>query len=1135
MLLDTLVHTISDNAGDLLASIQAGETIPNLGLRRSARLPVLVAMYRQLRRSILLLADRVDRALTLADELALWAPQAPRRFFPEPNPLFYEQAPWGASTRRDRLSVLTNLAALHIPGSTSPEAPPIIIVPARALMARTMPRRDFLKATRYLKTGQVIPPETLARNLVMLGFEPVNTVIATGQFARRGGIFDLWPHAEPQPLRLEFFGDEIDTLRRFDPATQRTAGNQDRLLVSPAREYLTPTQAELPVSPEEISEFHIPLLHPSPASILDYLPRNALVFIDDWEILRDTINEIEGKAVNLRSDYLEEGILPDDFPLPYLTWTEIQDSLTTHQTLELGPATTPDKSDLAQKFTSGPRFGGRLKPLMDHLSDLRVKGESFVVVSRQSARLNELWLEQFPNPNPLAPAPAFIDGSLTEGWVFTPSQLPQAASLHLLTDGEIFGWRRPEPRKRYRGPAEPPEAPYADLQVGDWVVHVDYGIGRFLGLVNRSVDGVEREYLAVEYAQGDQLFVPVHQADRLSRYVGPDSRIPSPSRLGGVEWRNAKRRVKEAVQEVAEDLLDLYAQRQVVKGHAFGRDTPWQQELEASFPYIETEDQLRVLAEVKQDMESPRPMDRLICGDVGYGKTEVALRAAFKAVMDGKQVAVLVPTTVLAQQHFNTFRERLAPFPVEVEMLSRFRTPQQQREILFRLAMGSIDIIIGTHRLLQEDVVFKDLGLLVIDEEQRFGVTHKEYLKKKRTEVDVLTMTATPIPRTLYMALTGARDISTIETPPEERLPIITHVGPYSKRLIRQAILRELDRGGQVFFVHNRVQTIAAMRNHLKKLVPEARITIAHGQMPEEELSKRMEQFTAGEIDVLLSTSIIESGLDIPNANTLIVDRADTFGLAQLYQLRGRVGRGAQRAYTYFFKHRRRSPTLEGRQRLETIAENTQLGAGFSIAMRDLEIRGTGDILGTRQHGHIAAVGFHLYTHLLAESVAHLRSERRLPAEPFGPARDVIRPLINVELPLDIGIPPDYVSDKNMRLRLYRRIADLRASSEIDALAEEFRDRFGPLPAQVENLLYQLKIKLFAQKAGLAAVSAEGDQIALRFRGGDAPADLPNLGSRVRLGRTALWFPYAGQPDWRDELVDILLELQEHTEKNLAR
>jgi transcription-repair coupling factor (superfamily II helicase) len=655
---------------------------------------------------------------------------------------------------------------------------------------------------------------------------------------------------------------------------------------------------------------------------------------------------------------------------------------------------------------------------------------------------------------------------------------------------------------------------------------VDYGIGRFLGLVNRVVEGVEREYLAVEYAQGDQLFVPVHQADRLSRYVGPDGREPALSRLGGTEWRNTKSRVKEAVEEVAEDLLELYAQRQVVKGHAFSPDTPWQKELEASFPYMETEDQLRVLAEVKQDMETPRPMDRLICGDVGYGKTEIALRAAFKAVMDGQQVALLVPTTVLAQQHYNTFRERLAAFPVEVEMLSRFRTPQQQREILERLALGGIDIVIGTHRLLQEDVEFEDLGLLIIDEEQRFGVTHKEYLKKKRTEVDVLTLTATPIPRTLYMTLTGVRDISTIETPPEERLPIITHVGPYSKRLVRQAILRELDRGGQVFFVHNRVQTIGGMHNHLELLVPEARITIAHGQMPEEELSKRMDQFTNGEIDLLLSTSIIESGLDIPNANTLIVDRADTFGLAQLYQLRGRVGRGAQRAYAYFFKHRRRSPTLEGGQRLETLAENTQLGAGFSIAMRDLEIRGAGDILGTRQHGHIAAVGFHLYTRLLADSVSHLRSERGLPSEPFGPGRDPVRPLINVDLPMDIGIPSDYVPDKNMRLRLYRRIADLRSLAEVEALADEFRDRFGPLPEQVNNLLYQLKIKLLAEKAGLSSVSAENKQIALRFRGGETPADLSGMGGDVRVGKTALWFPYSVKENWEEELEAILQSLE---------
>src|SRR5512136_88449 len=480
--------------------------------------------------------------------------------------------------------------------------------------------------------------------------------------------------------------------------------------------------------------------------------------------------------------------------------------------------------------------------------------------------------------------------------------------------------------------------------------------------------------------------------------------------------------------------------------------------------------------------------------------------------MDGKQVAILVPTTVLAQQHYHTFCQRLSPFPVEVEMLSRFRTPQQQKDILERLKIGKVDIIIGTHRLIQGDVAFKDLGLLIIDEEQRFGVTHKETLKKMRTEVDVLTLTATPIPRTLYMTLTGVRDISTINTPPEERLPIVTHVGPYSQRLVRQAILRELELGGQVFFVHNRVQTIGAMRLHLEKLVPEARLGVAHGQMPEQELSKRMEQFSGGEVDVLLSTSIIESGLDIPNANTLIVDRADTFGLAQLYQLRGRVGRGAQRAYAYFFRHKKITPTLEGRQRLETIAENTQLGAGYSIAMRDLEIRGTGDILGKRQHGHIAAVGFHLYTALLAEAVRRMRSGKPIPSltETFGEETTAPGLPISVDLPIPASLPASYIPDRQTRTRLYRRLADLHTEDEVDALSEEFLDRFGALPQEATNLLYQLKVKLLADKAGLISISGEAGQIVLRFPplpDGESSRALPELGNNIRSGKNAIWIP----------------------------
>jgi transcription-repair coupling factor (superfamily II helicase) len=1132
-----LIRPIIDCADDLITNLKTyldGKSdrkfttplnsfadFPGIGLRRSARLPVLASIYEELQIPILYLTDRTDRALSIVDELTLLAPSADCHFFPEPGPMFYENSPWGERTRRDRLLVLSNLASYHIPGSQSPSSPPLIIAPARAIITRTIPRREFLKSIQILKTMQTIHMEEFVGQLIAHGYEPTNTVISPGQFARRGGIIDLWPPSVMDPVRLDLFGDEIDSLRKFDPATQRSTNRIDRLLVTPAKEFILPEKVRESIQPETdtYTEFHIPLLHKSPASLLDYLPNKSLVLIDHFEDINDTILEIEEQAVEIRSDRITEKTLSKDFPIPYLTLTELQDSLYNHPTIELGPSEMIDSTSFAQRFSPGPRFGGRIKPLLDNLSQRYLSGDRMVVISRQAARLNELWSELSVRGGDNVIAPVFFEGSLAEGWILSQ---PSCPPLHLLTDGEIFGWRRPEPRQRYRAHAEAPESAYSDLEVGNWVVHIDHGVGRFLGLVVRSVDGIERDYLTIEYAEGDQLFIPVHQADRVTRYIGSDKRSPAPSRLGSVEWRNVKNRVKEAVEEVAKDLLDLYAKRQIVDGYAFSEDSPWQSELEASFPYIETEDQVRVLVEVKEDMESLQPMDRLICGDVGYGKTEVALRAAFKAVIDGKQVAMLVPTTVLAQQHFNTFRERLAAFPVEVEMLSRFRSPQQQEDILFRLALGSLDIIIGTHRLLQADVEFKDLGLLIIDEEQRFGVTHKEHLKQLRTEVDVLTLTATPIPRTLYLALTGVRDISTINTPPEERLPIITHVGSYSPRLVRRAILRELERGGQVFFVHNRVQTITAMRSHLDKIVPEARIAIAHGQMDEKILSKRMEQFSAGEIDVLLSTSIIESGLDIPNANTLIVDRADTFGLSQLYQLRGRVGRGAQRAYAYFFKHRRKNPTMEGRQRLETIAENVQLGAGYSIAMRDLEIRGAGDILGTRQHGHIAAVGFHLYTRLLTQVVVKLRKERGLPPDPFSSASDRLRPLVNVDLPLNSSIPSEYVPDKKMRLHLYRRIANLRSLAEIEAIFEEFNDRFGIPPKPVRNLLYQLKIKLLAEMTDIISVNVENSQIVLRFRDEKLQEDLPNLGQHVRIGKTALWISYKSIPDWSNELLDLL-------------
>lgn len=1144
--MESLLKTIQGlpQYGVLLESVREGAPTPGLGLPRAARLPLLVALQADLERVVLLVTDRADHALSQFDELGFWVKDAPRFHFAEPNPLFYEQAAWGTATRRERLQALTGLARYHLPFAEKPAKPPIIVTSARSLMTRTLPRRDFLKACKLLSVGQTIQPETLLRSWAGTGYQRVDTVLEPGQFSHRGGLLDVWPPVEPYPARLDFFGDEIDSIRRFDPASQRTVEKLDALLITPAREFLereSEPESQFPDPDSPLSEFHIPLLHSHPATLLDYLPQKALILIDDVSMVASVVSEVEEQALKLRQESINEGTLSEDFPVPYLTWSELEDMIHTRAWLELGRSTARESPlgrgdrdegeipDLASSFGHDERFGGRLKPFIDYLGGLVDEGEQVLIVSRQSPRLKELWQEsREPGAEDNL---AFIEASLSEGFVLQDSR--SRFSIHLMTDSEVFGWERPQPRLRQRQAAEAPESLYADLLAGDYVVHIDHGIGRFNGLVQRQLEGHEREFLAVEYQDSAILYVPVHQADRLTRYVGPDGGTPSVDSLGGQGWSESKSRVKEAVQKVAEELLDLYARRQIVEGHAFPEDTAWQKELEDSFPYVETEDQASAIEDIKRDMERARPMDRLLCGDVGYGKTEVALRAAFKAVLDGKQVAMLVPTTVLAQQHYETFCQRLAAFPVKVEMLSRFRTPREQTEILYGLAFGEVDIVIGTHRLISADVQFKDLGLVIIDEEQRFGVTHKEHLKRLRTEVDVLTLTATPIPRTLYMALTGVRDISNLNTPPEERLPIITHVGPYSSRLVRQAILRELERGGQVFFVHNRVHTIDAMRAHLENLVPEARVGVGHGQMPEQQLAGVMRQFTTGEIDILLSTSIIESGLDIPNANTLIVDRADTFGLAQLYQLRGRVGRGAMRAYAYFFRHRKLPPTIEGQQRLEVIAENTQLGAGYSIAMRDLEIRGAGDLLGTRQHGYIAAVGFHLYTRLLADSVRRIRAVAgaHLPeaAAPFDAMNLPLAMPVNVDLPLAVGIPADYIPDQDLRLRLYRRIADLRDESEIDALVSEFSDRFGPLPEMVRNLLYQMRIKLRAEKIGLASISLENGQIVLRFPAtpeGEPAPRLRDLGPAARGGKNAYWLTFGRDPDWPERLLDMLEQIR---------
>lgn len=1100
----------------LVEELRSGSSSERLGLPRAARIPVLSTLNEILNRPLLLVADKTDRAMLLEDEWKFWSSGSQLSFFPEPDPLFYEKIPWSRKTRQERLGILAGLSLLMHPGREDGNPPPLILSPVRGLMTRTLPRRSFLKASREIQIGSIHDLQSLAVEWVQNGYQSMPIVTMPGEFARRGGILDIWPPGDRFPARLEFFGDEIEMLRRFDPQNQRTIEKIDGIRITPAREFLLPGTLLSGQEGGPFSEYHLPVLHQEISSLLNYLPADTVICLDDSESCEETAREIEAQAESLREGYQKDGQMDPDFPLPYLPWKDLRRELDKFQVLVLGPAGGTSDEGISALFSSNQRFAGELKTFTSHVAGIIQEGEEVAVVSRQSARLEEVWTERTQSTR----SPHFVKGSIDGGWIFSRQD---GSHYHLFSDSEIFGWRHIQPRRRPVRRAQSPEINYIDFQSGDWVVHIDHGIGQYVGLTFRELDGTEGEYLAIEYADKDFLYVPIVQADRLTRYVGPDHHDPVISRLGGGRWNSSKSRVKEEVVQVAQDLLDLYARRKTVAGYAFAADTSWQQELEASFPYIETDDQLEVLSQVKADMEQARPMDRLICGDVGYGKTEIALRAAFKAVMDGKQVAVLVPTTVLAQQHYDTFIQRMSGFPVEVRMLSRFRTPREQRAILSGLINGSVDIVIGTHRLLSRDVIFKDLGLLIVDEEQRFGVDHKEKIKAKRADIDVLTLTATPIPRTMYMALTGVRDISRINTPPEERLPVVTHVGTYDPGLVQRAIWRELERGGQVFFVHNRVMTIQAAKSHLAKLVPEARIGVAHGQMAEKDLAERMREFTGGEIDVLLSTSIIESGLDIPNANTLIVDRADRFGLAQLYQLRGRVGRGSQRAYAYFFKERQGTPTLEGRLRLETIAEQTELGAGYAIAMRDLEIRGSGDILGTRQSGYIAAVGFHLYTRLLADAVNLIKKDQGGPESSGEIASQILRPLVKIDLPLPVGIPEDYIQDQSVRLSLYRRAASITKLAEISQLESEFKDRFGPLPATAVNFLHQLELKLLAEQAGVESIFVQYGALALGYPEGKALPQPWEFDMKVKFGESTVWLPFnPDQQEWVERLKRVL-------------
>ncbi len=1002
---------------------------------------------------------------------------SPPLFYPAWEVLPHENKLPHADTITDRLQTLIAL-------SSKPE-PRAIVTTVEALLQKTFAPDALRSRTRAITRGERIDPLNLVEWLEEQGYEPEAQVTQKGELALRGGIMDVFPLTSPWPVRLEFFGDELESLRYFDPLTQMSREEITSVTLPPAGE-LAILKREL-----EGGKVRAPL-----AALLEFLPQDTIFLLCDPE------------ALSLRADeYTQQ--LPENDPF-FASWAQfLSEASSRGKTLiELSEAAEENRTDILKlEFTSLDAY----RPIAERTVEPQVaefqRREFFGQLHRwvrqnyavhlfcnndgERQRFLEIWNELGLGKDELDISPTMHLGSLARGFI------SDDAKVVVVTDAEIFGrYKVQRPRRLKSAHAlatrSALDIDFTELEEGDLVVHLQHGIGRYLGLkhlptaasrekTEKDERKSETECLVIEYAPSDssqeppKLYVPVTESHLVSKYVGAGKIRPPLNTLGGTRWQKAKEHAERAVRDVASDLLSIQAARESQAGHPFKADTPWQHEFEGAFIFEETPDQLRAIQETKTDMERPKPMDRLICGDVGFGKTEVAIRAAFKGVMDGRQVAVLVPTTVLAQQHYNTFRERMADYPVRIELLSRFRTRREQERVIRDLAGGSVDIVIGTHRLIQSDVHFKDLGLVVIDEEQRFGVMHKEKFKMLRKLVDVLTLSATPIPRTLYLALTGARDMSSIQTPPHDRLPVETIITQYDERTIRDAIQRELNRGGQVFFLHNRVMTIHTMEQKLRALVPQARIVVGHGQMNADDLEEVMTSFVNGEADVLLSTTIIESGLDIPNANTIIIDRADRFGLSDLYQLRGRVGRYKHQAYAYLLLPRHARLLTDVRKRISAIKQYSTLGSGFKIAMRDLEIRGAGNLLGSEQSGHITAVGFELYCQLLKQSVASLKGEK-------------VKPRVEVKIWLDFlgetALPANYAVEAQHRIEIYRKLAQATDKASLEALEKELRDRFGPIPPAAEMLLLIAELKILAGARNVSVIEVKEDKLMLT-RGGD--------------------------------------------------
>lgn len=997
-----------------------------------------------------------------------------------------------------------------------------IVTSVEAIAHKLIPRELFISNTLSLALGGRLDPSWISEKLVSMGYERVTTVEGMGQFAIRGGIIDIFPVNGEYAVRIELFDDEIDSIRKLDVLSQRSVDKLENARIAPAREVIYPDEARKALidrirkdlaqysvkvkSNSEVENLvgsrieaditrlendyyfpgidrYIPYIIEKPALISDYIDSDVAVFIDEPVRLKQRHDNLILEYHEVCKALMERGhILPGSIDA-FFDFETLVGKLDNKSSIYFNTISTDSQlPDNCRRFNVPSRLMGSYQGHIDLLvEDIKAwkAAKNMIIVLAGTRGRGERLVETLVSKG--VEAAYFDDGinglqpgqvAVTHGSLHKGFEYP-TINFVVVSDKEVFG----QDRKIKRGSEKKKGRKinvFTDLNPGDFVVHQAHGIGQYVGIEKLAVESVKRDYLKIRYQEGDFLYIPTSQLDLIQKYIGSEGKAPRLSKLGGTDWTKTKKKVKESLRELAAELIKLYAQRQSTEGHSFIKDTIWQKQLEEAFTYEETEDQLKCIDEIKGDMEQSKPMDRLLCGDVGYGKTEVALRAVFKAVMDGKQVAYLVPTTILAQQHYTNFKERMKDFPVTTEVLSRFRSKAEQKKILKDVKSGMVDILIGTHRLLQKDIQFKDLGLLVIDEEQRFGVTHKEKLKNFRPNIDVLTLTATPIPRTLHMSLVGIRDISIIEDPPEDRYPVQTYVMEHNPDVIRDAITRELGRKGQVFYLYNRVRSIQKKAFDIQTLVPEARVGVAHGQMDEKELEDIMESFINGEFDVLVCTTIIESGLDMPNVNTIVVEDADRMGLAQLHQLRGRVGRSNRMAYAYITYKKDKVLSEYAEKRLQAIKEFTELGSGFKIAMRDLEIRGAGNLLGPEQHGHMESVGYDMYCRLLDEAVRELKGESLNEKDEE----------ITIDINISAYIDDDYINTEEQKIEMYKKIASIQGVEDMEDITDELVDRYGDMPLPVQNLISIAYIKALARDAGFSSVTEKNSSVVFQLKSG---------------------------------------------------